>query len=236
MQVVLREIVPGVVQIGLGFVDAFFVEGEAGLTLIDAGTLGSAPSILEAVRAVGHRPRDLARILVTHCHADHYGGLAELKRQCPADVYAHPADAREIERGRTGPPLTHSPIRPLQPLLRMASARWQVEACRVEHELSDGEVLPDGVQVVPTPGHTYGHVAFFYPRHGGVLFAGDACSNVLRLGMSIGYADPEEGRASSRRLSELDFEVAVFGHGGPIRAGASRRFRDRFDQPAAAFP
>ena len=35
----------------------------------------------------------------------------------------------------------------------------------------------DGLQVIHTPGHCAGQVAFLWPREGGVLFVGDAAAN-----------------------------------------------------------
>ena len=68
-----------------------------------------------------------------------------------------------------------------------------------------------------------------YPRHGGVLFAADAASNMLgRLGPSIFYEDLAEGTRSLQRLAALDFAIACFGHGRPIASHASERFRRRW--------
>jgi len=37
-----------------------------------------------------------------------------------------------------------------------------------------------------------------------------------------------EGKRSLAKLASLDFEVACFGHGKPIKQGADKRFRDKF--------
>jgi glyoxylase-like metal-dependent hydrolase (beta-lactamase superfamily II) len=101
----------------------------------------------------------------------------------------------------------------------------------VEHEVSDGEVLPfaGGIRAVHVPGHCAGQLAFLWPRHGGVLFVADAAANVAGLlGLSPGHEDLEEGKRSAKKLAGLDFEAACFGHGRAIRSGASARFRKAF--------
>ena len=98
----------------------------------------------------------------------------------------------------------------------------------VEHEVADGETLPFGAVALHTPGHTAGHLALLLPRDGGVLFAGDAATNLLRLGVGPIYEDVDEGMRSLRRLAELQFETALFSHGRPLTPRAAERFRARF--------
>ena len=69
-----------------------------------------------------------------------------------------------------------------------------------------------------------GQLAFLWPEHGGVLIAADAAAHVVGLTLSPMYEDVDEGRRSLSKLAGLEFEVACFGHGKPIKSGASRRF------------
>jgi glyoxylase-like metal-dependent hydrolase (beta-lactamase superfamily II) len=94
--------------------------------------------------------------------------------------------------------------------------------------VADGETLPFGAVALHTPGHTAGHLALLLPRGGGVLFAGDAATHLLRLGVGPVYEDVDEGMRSLRRLAELPFETALFAHGRPLRPHAAERFRARF--------
>ena len=85
--------------------------GDDGLVLIDAGTPDDTKAILDVVGELGRRSADVRHILVTHCHADHAGGLAELKKATGAPAYMHPVDAEMVRVGRALRPLTPTPGR-----------------------------------------------------------------------------------------------------------------------------
>jgi glyoxylase-like metal-dependent hydrolase (beta-lactamase superfamily II) len=48
-----EEILPGVWQVGMGYVNAFLVAREDGVTLIDSGLPGKRRAILKALRQAG---------------------------------------------------------------------------------------------------------------------------------------------------------------------------------------
>jgi glyoxylase-like metal-dependent hydrolase (beta-lactamase superfamily II) len=225
----VKVVVPGLWEVSLGFVNAFLLESDDGLALIDTGFADSSGKILEAVRAIGRDPAQIRHILVTHCHSDHAGSLAELKRLTGATAAMHREDAAMVRAGKA--------LRPLEPApglfnafvcrFLIPSAPTEIEAAAVEHEVGDGEVLPiaGGLRAIHVPGHCAGQIALLWPRHGGVLIAADAAANVVGLALSPLYEDLDEGRRSLAKLASLEFEVACFGHGRPIRSGAGARFR-----------
>jgi glyoxylase-like metal-dependent hydrolase (beta-lactamase superfamily II) len=225
----VRAVVPGVWEIPLGFVNAFLVDSEAGLVLIDTGVPGSAKRILEAIGQIGRQPADLRHILVTHCHADHAGGLAELKRHTDATAVMHPDDAAMVRAGRCLRPLHPSPglLGAIFSRLARRLAPSAIEPAEVEHELRDGETFA-GLRAIHVPGHCLGQLAFLWPHHGGVLFAADAADHVLGLSLSPLYEDLPEGLRSLSKLARLDFSVACFGHGRPIPRDASSQFRAKW--------
>src|SRR3970282_2721915 len=94
----VEEIVPGVHAIGMGYVNAFLIAGDDGLTLVDSGLPGKKDPILSAVAAVGRQPADLMHILITHHHIDHMGSLGDLMEATGAKSYVHPLDSA-IVRG-----------------------------------------------------------------------------------------------------------------------------------------
>jgi glyoxylase-like metal-dependent hydrolase (beta-lactamase superfamily II) len=72
---------------------AYLWADDDGLTLIDAGVLGSGPVIAAAVTALGRRTDELRQIVLTHFHEDHAGAAAEVAAWHGAPVLAHHLEA-----------------------------------------------------------------------------------------------------------------------------------------------
>jgi len=228
-----KPIAPGLYELRLGQVNAHLIDDQDdGLTLIDTGYPGSAAAILGAVRELGRSSDDLRHIIVTHCHEDHAGSLAELKRLTPARSYMHAVDAAMTRAGRSLRPLVPGPglLNGLIYRLIIRKAQSSIEPAEIDHDLADGEALAiaGGMRVIHAPGHCAGQIALHWPRHGGVLFAADTCASVFGLAMSPAYEDIELGRQTLSRLALEDFAIATFGHGKPITGGAAARFRRKF--------
>ncbi|MFB3092840.1 MAG: MBL fold metallo-hydrolase [Dehalococcoidia bacterium] len=224
----VEEIVSGVYGIGMGYVNAFFIVGEDGLTLVDSGLAKKKDTILGAVAGAGRQPPDLGHILITHHHIDHIGSLAALKEATGAKCYVHPADSPIVRGDEPQPgPNPGSLLGKLAgPLLSRMSP--PAPPADVDVEVADGEELPlaGGIKAVHTPGHTPGHLSFLLPSKN-VLFVGDAAANMLRLGLPISMftADREQAKESIGKLAALEFDVACFGHGRVLKGEANLRFR-----------
>ena len=224
-----EEIVPGVHAIGMGYVNAFLIAGDDGLTLVDSGLPGKKDPILSAVARVGRQTADLMHILITHHHIDHIGSLGDLMEATGAKSYVHPLDSPIVrgDRPQPGP----NPASLLGKFAGPLLARFGPAAMTapVDVEVADGEELAiaGGIRALHTPGHTPGHLAFLLARDGGLLFAGDAAANVFRLGMPIGMftADRQQAKESIGKLAALEFEVACFGHGRVLKGKANLKFR-----------
>jgi glyoxylase-like metal-dependent hydrolase (beta-lactamase superfamily II) len=225
-KVARHEIVPGIAQIGLGYVNAFSVAASEPI-LVDCGTPKAGPRIRKAMQEAG-ASTPVRHILVTHHHVDHVGPLAELGGDA-VTVWAHGLDARVI-RGDVAAP---------RPASRSALDRAGVELierlgpkaspARVDREISDGEQISigDGFIAYHTPGHTAGHVSFLYPSKR-VLFVGDAAANMFgKLGPPFGLYSEDHGavRESIAKIAALDFDIACFGHGRVLKGNACAKFR-----------
>lgn len=221
-----REVVRGVEEIGLAYVNAFLLKGTE-LVLVDTGTSSAERRIRDRLAAHADMSK-LRHVLVTHHHVDHVGPLAALAGE-GVTVWAHPVDARVI-RGRTARPTPDS-----RHVLEKAGV-WAIESfgpkakpARVDRALTDGEEIPigEGLIAYHTPGHTAGHMSFLMPSKR-VLFVGDAAANYLgRLGTPVGIynEDHDEVRRSIAKIAALDFDIACFGHGRTLKGNACARFR-----------
>jgi glyoxylase-like metal-dependent hydrolase (beta-lactamase superfamily II) len=220
------EIVPNVHLVpGMRGANAYLLLGET-VTLVDAGMPGSEEAILGHMEELGWEPGDLGRIVVTHCHLDHVGGLAALKARTGAQVVAHPGDAPLIS-GEQPPPARSAVLRVLFRL--MALVMPQAEPAVVDVTVEDGERLElfGGATVVHVPGHTPGSIALHFPAEG-LLICGDVIdARRGRLGPPPkGFtADMDQALASLRRLAELDFDMLCPGHGAPLVGGAGEGVR-----------
>lgn len=204
--------------------------GAGGLTLIDAGPAGSGAPIARALTALGRHPRDVHRIVLTHFHEDHAGGAAEVAALTGAEVLAHRLDAPHVRGEVPGPPPVFEDWeRPLHERAVRLLPPPDFEHPGSVTELDDGDVLGlgGGAHVVHVPGHTHGSIALHLPRHG-VLFTGDTvAASPVDGAVMPGVFNLDRGAVltACHRLAALGAEVACFGHGDPVTAGAARALR-----------
>ena len=204
----MQLIVPGVYAFtGLVMGRVYALESTDGLALIDAGLGLAANKVLRQLQVSGRSPSDVKRILITHAHPDHIGGLAQLQAATGAQVIAHSVEW------------------PL--LLRQVSALAHDPAARCEAQ--DGETLPEvlnGLHAIMTPGHTLGHVCFWQPDRR-LVFCGDVMMRLprLRLPFAAFTVDMNENKRSIKKIAELNADVVCFGHGQPLMRDAASQLR-----------
>jgi glyoxylase-like metal-dependent hydrolase (beta-lactamase superfamily II) len=229
------RVIKGVHVVPMGMSNAFLIEGDDGLTLIDAGFPGKEAVVFGAIRGLGRSPDQIKHLIFTHGHPDHIGSAAAIVRETGASTYMHPLDIPMAESG--GP---FRPMRAAPGLLRQVLCKLfyhpdeRLEPVAIDQPLTAGEILPiaGGIEVIHTPGHCAGQVALLW-RPGRMLFAGDVGTNLMGLGDPVGFESLKEGRASQRKLASLSFDAAGFGHGKPIARDASTRFRNKWGKKIA---
>jgi glyoxylase-like metal-dependent hydrolase (beta-lactamase superfamily II) len=227
-----EQLLPNVYRIGMGYVSAYLIAADE-VTVIDSGLPKRSDRILQAVRDAGRTPDDVKHIALTHHHVDHTGSLAALLKATSALAYIHPLDAPIVrgEKPAPGPNKTIIAGRILGPVMDRISPK--LETVPDLHETIDGDVISAAgrMTAVHTPGHTAGHLSYLWPQNGGVLFAGDAAGSIMGLGpptSALGGMFTEDipaAKESFRKLAELEFDFACFGHGGPIKGKAHAAFR-----------
>src|SRR6185503_10240155 len=179
------QVVQGLWQISLGAVNAFLIDDDGELTLIDTGLPKSDDKIVAAIESTGKNITDLKHIILTHCHPDHSGSVAALKRRSGARVYMHPVDAVMVRKGETTRPMSPAPglLRGLMYRMFIPKKPTPIEPCAIDQEIDDGTELPiaGGIKAIHIPGQCAGQVALLWPRRK-VLFAADACANMPTFG------------------------------------------------------
>lgn len=211
-----------------GRVHAFLVEHGRDLILIDTLYGFDGHLVLDEIRRLGHSVSDLKKIVITHAHRSHLGGLARLRQLSGAKVLAHEWEADIVAGNRKAQPVSILPRRPLRAYFPfqffLALGMGSHPACPVDDTLEDEQDVGGGTVVLHTPGHTPGHLAL-YSEEKRVLISGDAIATWPRFeeGWPAFTLDPEKHRLSLRRMAALEPRAVGVGHGEPITDGAAER-------------
>jgi glyoxylase-like metal-dependent hydrolase (beta-lactamase superfamily II) len=200
----------------LGLVNAFLVREDDGLTLVDTTFGGGAKHILAAAAAAG---APITRIALTHAHGDHVGSLDALAAALPGvEVVIGTRDVRLLAKDRT--------MDPGEPDAKLRGSYPGV-ATRPTRTVGTGDRV-GSLEVIETPGHTPGHVAYRDTRDG-TLFCGDVFSTLGGVATSAHmnprfplpafatWHRPTE-LESARRLRELEPARLAPGHGPVVES------------------
>jgi glyoxylase-like metal-dependent hydrolase (beta-lactamase superfamily II) len=227
------EVAAGVHQIQMLGADSFLIVDER-LTLIDAGMVGSRRMLDRHLRGMGRSTAELERIICTHGHPDHIGGVNELVRgRDDVEVLIHPADLAGLQLPLRGA-LSRSPDGGGR---RGRLIQYLTPAPEHCTPIEDGDVLPllGALRVVHTPGHTPGSVCLYAERLR-LLFTGDVLQVIkgrLAYASWLFSHDHAGARASVERLAALEVDRIALSHYPPWTDDANGALREL---AAAAVP
>lgn len=222
------DVAPGVHLITHAYTNCFVVEGEEGVTLVDAGYPATWPRVARCLAQLGRSVDDVRGLVLTHGHFDHLGFARHLQQRYAVEVWGHPGD-----RPIFAHPYRYRPERPrlLYPLAYPRGAvvlgtmtgagALGVPGLVVDRALESGPLeLPGRPYAIHTPGHTDGECVLLLADRGALL-TGDA---LVTLDPYTGLRGPRVvARAATHNscqaldallpLRELDVNRVLPGHG-----------------------
>lgn len=217
MKITDRIHIVGSGRLGFNLTDDFdchiyLLDGGNEYALIDAGGGRDLPGILTQIEADGLDVRRVRQLLLTHAHTDHAAGAAGLKERLGLEVYASPVAAGYVREGDE---------RAISlDLARRAGVYppdFVFSACPVDIEVGDGASIAVGdltLDVMETPGHASGHLAYILRRDG---FTSAFCGDAVFFGGKIllqGTWDCsiQDSIRSVERLAALSIDGLFPGH------------------------
>jgi len=201
-----------------GMVNAYFVREQDGFTLVDTMLTKSTDGILTAARKL-HVP--IVRIALTHGHGDHVGSLDDLVANLgdQAEVLAPARDAKIMagDKSLTAEEAAEGKLK----------GSWPAVKTKPGVLLSPGDRV-GSLEVVATPGHTPGHVAFLDTRDRSVL-CGDALFTKGGTTVSgkfnwrfplptLATWSPAVALESARTIAALEPTLLGPGHGAAVQS------------------
>jgi metallo-beta-lactamase class B len=140
------RVVGNIYYVGSEGLSAWLISSSEGHVLLDSGPSPAGAKLIEAnIAALGFKLSDVKVLINTHAHFDHAGGLAQLKADTGAKVWASRPDEPALEKG--------------QHFGDNDNGLTPFAAVKVDKAFGDGQKLKLGETTLIahlTPGHTIG--------------------------------------------------------------------------------
>jgi hydroxyacylglutathione hydrolase len=196
---------------GVGLTSNIYVIGKKEITLIDAGNGARINSLTSHLQKLKLAIEDVVKVIFTHAHADHIGGLEDVCQKAHPEILIHEAEAHSLQ-GR----IPEQSIITLRGGERVATEKGVVD-------------------VIHTPGHSRGALCL-YDRQRRTLFSGDT----VFPGGFFGRCDLEGGDkkalvASLNALTKLNVDILLPGHEEPVFQNADKHIKRSYDTASNFF-
>lgn len=203
--------------------------------LIDTGLDGDAGR--RALRILERQEARLAAIVVTHAHADHFGGARFLQERLDVPLYAPSLEAAMMENPIIEPLYLFGGAAPIKGLRKKFTL---AEPCDVEHVIAPGrvEIGPFELDVVPLPGHALNQIGVAVEnQESRVLFCADAIfpEQTIEKHKVLFCVDLDKTLETIEKLPSQPYDYFAPGHGpaygaGPAIESICRANRNRLEE------
>jgi glyoxylase-like metal-dependent hydrolase (beta-lactamase superfamily II) len=215
---------------------SYLVRTPRGIVLVDAGMDSTGADVHRGLERMGAASSSITSVLLTHWHNDHAAGARAIQEESNVPAFCHRQEVPQLTRetarggllGRVSDLIPEWGVFVLfKGLLGEATPRAVLKPQTVE----DGNIIEQYFEVVETPGHTPGHLSFYYKPEK-ILFAGDALAvveNHVHFMARAVTPDVENARKSMRRCLTLDIDVLCPGHRIPLKENVRRKCDQMLD-------
>jgi len=214
-------------------ISVFFTEegfGKSNAVLVDDDTRVMIDSGAGKITELA-RPENIEILMNSHCHIDH---VWDNDLFVNARILAHPLerenfkDSKKIGSIENWEKYMHEDLEKYMHLIgtmkQSFSGHW-----RVDDTIDEGDVIDAGrtrIQVMHMPGHTSGHLAFFFPDEG-LLFCGDICLTKVGPWYGDAMTPVDDFITSINRIIKMKPDMVVSGHNREVlSSGISEAFED----------
>ena len=186
----------------------YLVTSDGGAVLIDAATGKGEKQLLSNIKSCGVDPDSIKYLFLTHCHYDHTGGAAGIRKAAGCSIVAHSLDAKYIESGDS----------------EVTAASWYgtyMPPLKVDVKVTgkSREFNAGGVKIVfhHTPGHSPGSSVLTTMSDGQLVLFGQDVHGPLDSRLLSNRADY---RSSLEFMISLNADILCEGHFGVIKGKA----------------
>jgi glyoxylase-like metal-dependent hydrolase (beta-lactamase superfamily II) len=196
--------------------NAFLLETDSSLFLIDAGYPGYQNKIMREIKKNNSQNKPLKMIILTHAHFDHCGSASKLKKMTGAKIAIHTLDSSDLHNAKTR--IDHTSFAGFfgkNILLPIALLIFRPVKTRPDIVFENGFTFNESglnAEVLHTPGHTDGSSTIVVEDS--LVFLGDLIVKGKNFSMQHYYAVSwDKIRSSIKTVSRLSFKTGYIGHG-----------------------
>jgi len=173
---------------GIGLSSNVYVIGNKEITLIDTGAGDEMNRLKETMERSGLSVKAVSKVVLTHSHPDHTGGLIDLIMASSPAILIHSAEYFDLDEA---------------PITKV-----------VEGDLI--ETPGHRLEVIHTPGHTVGSICL-YDSDNRILFSGDTVFTNGAFGRTdLPTGNARSMKESLKRLTEFNIDSLLPGHEEPV--------------------